>query len=113
MNSAGVAVSPVGPAPEPLEARDELRIEDAHLAVEDERPGRERAEGGDKLGEALRVILACLIDEPDGRAVLVGHHPTAVILLLVHPALAVEGAGDQRRVHQGHEGESITRVVGV
>ena len=34
----------------------------------------------------------------------VRENPPAVVLLLVHPSLPMEGAGDESRVHQGDVG---------
>jgi hypothetical protein len=40
-------------------------------------------------------------DEPHLVLALIGDHPPAIVLLLVHPALVVEGAGDLGGVHEG------------
>jgi hypothetical protein len=47
------------------------------------------------------VILTGPADELDHGPALVGHHPPTVVLLLVHPAVAVKGAADFIRLHQG------------
>ena len=43
--------------------------------------------------------MSVAADEPDAVALLVGEHPVAVDLLLLDPAVAVEGLREQRRDH--------------
>jgi hypothetical protein len=45
-----------GPSPQPLEAGEELAVEDGDLAVEDERGRVQPFDGLRKLRETLRVI---------------------------------------------------------
>jgi hypothetical protein len=72
----------------------------ATSSVEDQRHDRERPDGGRQLGEAPIAILAGPAHEAHGRPVFVGHHPPAVVFLLVDPAGTVEGLGDLRRGHR-------------
>ena len=64
-------------------------------------------------------------DEPDTRAVLVGQHSPAVVLLLVDSRVAVEGLADEhgvhrfgggqfyaRHAHRLHHANLVSRVVG-
>src|SRR5262249_40022814 len=72
-------------------------VEDAHLAVEDQRRCFERGDGVRELAKARRMVDVVAADEADDRAVLVGNHSPAVVLLLVHPAWPVERLGERRR----------------
>src|SRR5215470_14318383 len=81
----------LGALAEPLEAADELIVEDRHFPVEDQPDGWERPDGGGKVGKPMAVVLARPADELDVPAVLVGDHAPSVVLLFEGPADAVEG----------------------
>src|SRR3989442_912981 len=66
-------------------------VEDAHLAIEDQRAGWQTADGGGDLTKPLGVVDATAADEADAAPVLVGDHAPAVVFFLVHEAVAVEG----------------------
>src|SRR5262249_17124965 len=55
--------------------------------------------GGDAW-EALGVVDAVPVQEPDAVAVLIGKDPPAVDLLLVDPAITVERLGGERGEHR-------------
>jgi hypothetical protein len=61
--------------------------------------------------EAARMIHALPADQLHGGAILAGHHPPAVHLLLVHPPGMMDRAGDLSRVHElvGSGGVRLTR----
>lgn len=46
------------------------------------------------------MVPACTADELHGLAVFVDHHPPAVVLLFVDPAVPVEGHSDQGGLHR-------------
>jgi hypothetical protein len=48
------------------------------------------------VAEAARVVAPVAADQADAVAALVRQHPPAVDLLLVDPAVAVEGLADER-----------------
>src|SRR5262249_25946182 len=50
-----------------------------------------------ELAKSLGVVYVVATDEAHGRYVLVGDHPPAVVLLLIHPAVTVERLGEHRR----------------
>ncbi len=70
-----------------------------------QRAGLERRHRGSEFREPRREIPPGPAHEPHPAPLLVRQHPPAVVLLLVHSAVAVEGLGDLRRVHQVHGGE--------
>ncbi len=78
MNMGGVATSSFGALPEPLEAGNELLVEAAHLAIENERPSPELPDGFDQVRKAPREILARATDETDALPILVATtcHPS-------------------------------------
>ncbi len=49
------------------------------------------------------MVAASAADESYTLIVLVGHHAVAIDFLLVHPAVMMEVAREQRRVHQGRD----------
>src|SRR2546422_554103 len=61
-------------------------VEDAHLAIEDQRAGWQTADGGGDLTKPLGVVDATAADEADAAPVLVGDHAPAVVLFLVNVA---------------------------
>jgi len=92
--------------PEPLEAGDQRSVEHRDLAVQNQRGRGHGPDGGHDGLEAPSVVDARAADQLHGGAVLVGHHPPAVHLFLVDPALAMEGPVDQGRLHQGDREET-------
>ena len=56
---------------------------------------------GHQFREAPGEVLALTTDQADVIAVLVSEHAVAVYLLLIDPALPVEGPGDLRGVGEG------------
>src|SRR5262252_5408503 len=97
----GVDTRVPGALAEPLEAADELVVEDRHFPVEDQPDGGERPDGGGKVGKAVAVVLARPADELDVPAVLVGDHAPSVVLLFVGPADAMEGLINLDGLHRG------------
>jgi hypothetical protein len=90
--------------PEPFEPGDELRVVHRHLAVED-KGAIERSERGHEFGKASGMVEAVSAYQPDGPGDLVGQYPPAVYLLLIDPALMVDRARYERRLHEGDNGE--------
>ena len=84
---------------EQMEPAHQLLVEDRDLAVEHEDFGAKLRDRGGELAEARGVIDAVAGDEADARPVLVGEHAPAVDLLLVDPAVTMEGRADERRGH--------------
>jgi hypothetical protein len=80
-----------------VKLRDQVLIEDADLCVEDHGGAGQRGDGGGHLREALGVVPAGTAEQPDTAAVLLGDDAPAVVLLLEHPAVAVEGLAELRR----------------
>jgi hypothetical protein len=97
-----------------------------HLAIENQRRGWQRPDRGGQVGEPSRVILTGAADEfangdlrdpsvvplkgrshSNGDCMLivmarrsfVGHHPPAVVFLFVDPAVEMEGASQESRLH--------------
>jgi hypothetical protein len=62
----------------------------------DERARGELRDGRRDVAKAPRVVAPVTAQQPDALAVLVRQHPPAVDLLLVDPAVAVEGRADER-----------------
>src|SRR5262252_9337496 len=91
----------LGALAEPLEAADELVVEDRHFPVEDQPAGWERPDCGGKVGKTVAVVLARSADELDVPAVLVGDHAPSVVLLFVGPAATMEGLIDLDGLHRG------------
>src|SRR5687767_7082064 len=75
---------------EQVELAHEILVEDADLAVEDERAGRESRDRGGDVGKARRVVAAAAADQPDVAAVLDRGDAPTVVLLFVDPAVTVE-----------------------
>ena len=73
--------------------------------------GREGGQCFCQIGEPAGVILALPADDGYGVIGLVGDHAVAVHLLLVHPALVVEGLSDKGRLHEGNGGEGHNLIL--
>jgi hypothetical protein len=86
-------------AAEQVKLRHEILVENADFAIENE---RRRLERGIALASSRKrsgVVDGIPADEADSRAVFVGGHSPAVVLLLVDPAVAMERLANERRLH--------------
>src|SRR5262249_37597235 len=97
---------------EPVESRPQLLVVDRHLTVEHQGPRRQLGDRRRDAGEAPRVIAAVAAYEAHARAVFVREHPPPVDLLLVDPAIAVEGLADERRGHRSVIGQRDGYSIG-
>jgi hypothetical protein len=82
--------------PQPLEAGDELLIEDCYLTVEDQRGLRRGGNRSRYLAEASCVISPIPTEELHLAISLLSQEPPAAVFLVVDPSLPMEGTGDER-----------------
>jgi hypothetical protein len=99
MNIGGVAMA-TGSGAQPVEPRPQLLVEDRNLAVEHQAARRQLSDCRRNVVKAAGVVAAVPADQVDAAAVLVRQDAPAIDLLLVDPAVAVEGRADERGGHR-------------
>jgi hypothetical protein len=82
-----------------------LCVENANLAVENERTRWQLGDGRSDVSESRRVIDAATGNQADVPAIFERQDAPPVFLPLIHPAVLVERLANERRVHRLDEGK--------